>query len=239
MADVPRQYPHVSEIADPKAARSIRLLWDAVSAIQDRTTAVESTTADHTATLATVQSTLTATTILAAQAQPAAAKTTAAIAGGAPVGGDNPPPTSDNGQGADGCTQAGVNGHITPGTVLSPFVIGQVVCGVANEFPTLFDPQPDQPTLDATRTCYMNRVIWHLNLAGFQASHYGSDPTSAGYIYNILVTVPGNGPDAGQYAYRISNYNPTLQLEKTMVFGGFTPGGATTPDGGTADGASC
>jgi len=180
MADVPRQYPHVSEIADPKAARSIRLLWDAVSAIQDRTTAVESTTADHTATLATVQSTLTATTILAAQAQPAAAKTTAAIAGGAPVGGDNPPPTSDNGQGADGCTQAGVNGHITPGTVLSPFVIGQVVCGVANEFPTLFDPQPDQPTLDATRTCYMNRVIWHLNLAGFQASHYGSDPTSAG-----------------------------------------------------------
>lgn len=235
MADVPRQYPHVSEIADPKAARSIRLLWDAVSAMQDRATALEVTAADHTSTLTTIQSDLTATTILAQNAQPAAAKTTAPIAGGAPVGGDTPPSKSDNGQGETGCTQAGPTGHITAGTPLSATVIGQIVCGVANEFPDLFAPQPDQATLDAARACYINRVIWHLNLAGFSASHYGSDPTSAQYQYLILVTVPGEG----QYAYRISNYDPTLQLEKTMVFGGFTPGGQTTPDGGLADGAPC
>lgn len=239
MADVPRQYPHVEEIADPKAARSIRLLWDAVSAIQDRATALEATAADHADTLTTLATDLATTTTLAQNAQPAAAKMTSSAPSGTPIGSNPTPPTSDNGEGENGCTAAGPNGHITSGTPLSPFVIGQIVCGVANEYPALFDPQPDQATLDAARACYINRVIWHLNLAGFQASHYGTDPTSAQYQYLILVTVPGTGPEAGQYAYRISNYDPTLQLERTMVFGGFTAGGVTTPDGGTADGASC
>ena len=193
----------------------------------------------HTSNLTTLTTSLASTHALAQAAQPPAGKTTSQAPAGAPIGGNPASPGTDNGQGDAGCSSAGPNGHVAPGAPQTPFTVGQIVCGVANEFPALFAVAPDQPTLDGFRTCYINRVIWHLNLAGFAASHYGSDPTSDGYKYLILVNIPTGDQPNTQYAYRITNYDPTLQLQSMMLFSGMTPGAATTPDGGTADGDVC
>lgn len=236
----PPPYPHVSEIQDWPTQRSVKLLWDQIAALKSSVAGNTETLTTHDASLTILAKGVASAAALAAGAQPLStptASTPPVSLGGTPPGNPTPaPPSSDGGMGEAGCTAAGANGHVPPGSPLTPFTVGQIVCGVAKEFPALFAVAPDQATLDSWRVCFNGRVIWHLNLAGFQASHY---PGANGSTYLILVNIPMSGAPNNQYAYRITNYDPTLQLTAQMIFAGITPGASTAPDGGIADGVTC
>ena len=237
---VPRQYPHLDQIKDPAVQASLRLLWDQHYQTLESQAATATTVAAHTASLTTLSTGVALATALARGAQPISTPITSTppVSPSGNPGNPTPtPPASDNGMGEAGCNAAGANGHVPPNSPLTAFTVGQIVCGVAAEFPALFAVAGSQAILDSWRVCFNGRVIWHLNLAGFQASHYPG--TGAGNTYLILVNIPAPSHPNVQYAYRISNYDPTLQLVSQMIFAGLTVGAATAPDGGIADGVTC
>ena len=239
MASVPRQYPHLDQIKDPFVAASLRLLWDDHYSVLESQQALAATVAGHTTSLTTLQAGVKTATILAQNAQPAAAKTTAPTGGGTPVGGPAPPSGTDNGQGAAGFLAAFPSGSAPPGSPLTAFTAGQIVGGVATQFHAQYfaTPAGSQPILDSWRACFNNRCIFHLNAAGFATSHYPG--TGAGSTYLILINIPPSPGVNAQYAYKITNYDPTLTLVAEMTFIAMTPGAGTAPDGGIGDGVVC
>jgi hypothetical protein len=213
--------PRVEGVKDPAARESLAEVWKYLQRIQANHDTLQ---AAHDALSASVGDLSTRTDIVARAAQLANAQRAAAIASPAPP----PTPTNDGGQGDQGCATAGVNGHITAGTTLSLVVAGQVICGTGNEFPALLAVTVDQATRDANRDELLNRMCWHMNLAGFPCGRY---PTTNGHPWILLFDFQST-----QYAYRVVSYDEfDSPMTTVMVYGGQTPGATTTVDGGTPD----
>lgn len=138
-----------------------------------------------------------------------------------------PVPFDDGGDGETGCTGAGADGHPTIVT-LDIATAGQVICGTGNEYPALKAITVDQATRDANRDQLLDRMVWHMNLAGYPCSRYG---TVAGRPWILLFNLPSNL----EVAYRVVGYE-TFETPMTtvMVLGGAS-NEIVTPDAGIAD----
>jgi hypothetical protein len=221
------QYPHLEQITDPFAKMSLRLLWDAHRELQASQAALSTTVDTHAATLTSQQAAIDDATFLAQQAQSTTGKTVSASPNNIPIGTPQTPTTDlDNGMGEQGCSSSGSNGHVDPSAPVTPFTMGQITCGVGKEFPNLLISVATQPERDAQRFELLGRMIWHLNLAGFTAvSRYPGNP------FDLLVQIGDT-----QFAYRVIDYADAPDaMQTTVVFGGTTVGGTTTPDAGIAD----
>lgn len=106
--------------------------------------------------------------------------------GGGGSGGGTAPGTDDGGAGASGCSQAGSTGHLTPGFPLDSVSVGKIICGTADEFPSLTAPTVDQATRDTNQDELLNRIIWHLLNGGFEA---GKQRNPSGVVSGDKITV--------------------------------------------------
>ncbi len=224
--------PHVPAVKDPAAQRSLAEVWTRLFEMTQR---VDAATAENARLRQEITSLGTSHAALQQRVRTITALGAPSTAPGAgtmgPGGGTTtPPPSDDAGQGSLGCATAGSTGHLTPGTALTLVVAGQIVCGTAQEFPALLAVEVDQPTRDANQSQLLDRMVWHMNLAGFPCSRY---PTTNGRPWILLFDFQG-----AQYAYRVIDYAASdfsVPYTTLMVFGGRSPGVSTTPDGGTPD----
>jgi hypothetical protein len=76
------------------------------------------------------------------------------------------PTDSDGGQTQAGVAAAGADGHVA-GTDLTAYRAGQIIGGVAHEFPALVAATADQATRDSNQLELLLRIIWHLHAGGF------------------------------------------------------------------------
>lgn len=236
---IQRGYPQVSAVKDLPTQQSLRLLWDRIYGHDETNTANAAALASAQATIDSQSKLINTlntqvTKLLPAQGtdQTNTANGTLPQPGGGGGGNQPPPPPTggDGGQGNLGCSEAGANGHLDPGYPITPESCGKIICGTGNEFPALLAIAVDQPTRDANQSELLDRMVWHMNLAGFPCSRY---PTTNGRPWILLFNV-----GADQYAYRVIDYaagNFTVPYTTLMVFAGRTPNSTTTPDGGTPD----
>ncbi len=194
----PINYPHVSSIQDVPTQSSLRLVWDQLRNHNKQVEEMQATIDALSATLAAVGNTAnsalqqtTITQLRVVQAQQAAGTNTPSEGG-----------TNDDGKGAAGCASAGADGHVAADTPLTLETAGMIVCGTGNEFPALLAPAVDQPTRDANEAELLGRVIWHLQLAGFQA---GGQRNPSGLVSGDKITVLVG---TVWWAYDIFSINP-------------------------------
>ena len=239
------QYPHVDGVADWRAQQSLRLLWDRTYDLEARLQGAEGTQATL---IATANDHQTQITLADRQAKEALAKAQGALAaigsgsgGGGGTGGGG---KDDLGLGAEGCAAAGATGHLTGTFDLTVQSAGKIVCGVGAEFPALLAATPTYVLRQANRDELMERMVWHLNQAGFAASRYGT-PGTPEHEFNLLMdclALDGSGP-VRQYAYLVTTYDPAITspwdtthtIQTIMKCNGQTPGTTTTPGAGTPD----
>ena len=173
-----RTYTQTNQVQDRAAKQSLVSLWDRLQALEAQIETLEAarvtdarTIRDLTGRLEDAETGITTLSSLPLAGDPG----TGGIPGGGGSGGGGGAPGSgtwnDGGQGAAGIADAGANGHVAPGTPLTAYTVGLIIGGVVNEFPTLMAPAVDQPTRDANLAEYLNRLIWHLQLAGFTAGN--------------------------------------------------------------------
>jgi hypothetical protein len=187
---IKRTYPHLSQITDPMAQQTIRLLWDRIWALEERLQASEATISElvsghnsNESTITTVQKNSEMALSLAQRVGEAAGSET----GG---GGSTPlPGGGDGGAGNIGCSAAGATGHDTGG-LLNAIRAGQIVCGTGNEYPALKNATADLPTRITNATELIARMIWHLRLAGFTA---GQQRNPSGIISDNKLCVVVDG----------------------------------------------
>jgi len=230
-----RQFPHVDDIVDWRAQQTIRLLWDRVFDLEARVQAL-TTTVLNLVGATNQQETEIADVKREADQALALSQTTSQEVTPSPVG------PNDAGQGAYGCSVAGANGDIAGDQ--TPITAGKIVCGVGNEYPTLTAVAANQPARDANRDELLDRIVWHLNQAGYPCSRY---PTVNGRPWTLLFDAKGpNGEPVRQYAYRVIDYSAgppaatsppdyTTPYTTVMVFSGMTIGATTIPDAGIPD----
>jgi len=230
-----RQFPHVDDIVDWRAQQTIRLLWDRVFDLEARVQALTTTvlnlvgaTNQQETEIADVKREADQALALSQQTK---SEETPSTGGG-----------TDSGQGAYGCSVAGSNGDIAGDQ--TPITAGKIVCGVGNEYPALLAVTATQAARDANRDELLDRIVWHLNQAGYPCSRY---PTVNGRPWTLLFDAKGpNGEPVRQYAYRVIDYaagvvgatsppDHTNSYTTVMVFGGMTVGATTIPDAGIPD----
>lgn len=217
--------------------QNLRALWDQIHTLRNDHDTSAATIAAQANTIAALQANLATTSQQAKEALLTAgqAVTSVSAVGATTSTGSGsvfPPPSTapftDTRQGNLGCTEAGADGHVAPGSALTVETAGQIICGTGNEYPALKAIAVDQPTRDANRDELLDRMVWHLNLAGFPAMRYG---TVAGRPWILLFNIPGGI----EVAYRVASYE-TFETPFTtvMVFGGSSLE-IVTPDAGIAD----
>lgn len=143
---------------------------------------------------------------------------------------------SDGGLGEQGCAAAGPTGHVPAGRPLTLGLIGEICCGTGNEYPDLLAVCADQPTRRANRRQLLDRMIYHLNIAGFNAaSHYpGADDDTSAASYSLLIQI-----GTTEYAYRVVDYATFERpMSCVMVFQGSLDGQSVAGEAGIADGAT-
>lgn len=159
-----RLYPHVDDIRDWRAQQTIRLLWDRIHDLEGRLQAAETNITNLGGTVNEVNTEAgnalqTAKHALVTAGEPVRAP-------GEPDPGADCP---DDGQAANGVSNAYPTGHPGGAVPLSAFEAGKIIGGVANEFPLLLAPTVDLPTREAFAEEMLERMIFHLQLAGFTA----------------------------------------------------------------------
>lgn len=169
---VVKTYPHVTEITDWPAQQSIKLLWDKLHDHESRLRAgvandQQWVTAANASADAVKAAQLTADHALA-QAGAGVAASDVGTGGGGESGGDGGSP--DDPEAGDGFNNRFATGHPPALPVpLTSYTAGQIVGGVANEFPALFANYPSDAETVAACQEYVLRTIWHLQQAGFVA----------------------------------------------------------------------
>lgn len=185
---VVRTYPHVTEIGDWAAQQSIKLLWDRLHDHESRLRAgvandQQWVTAANASADAARAAQLTADHALAQAGAGAAASDGGT--GGGESGGDGGSP--DDPEAGDGFNNRFATGHPPALPVpLTSYTVGQIVGGVANEFPALFANYPSDAETVAACQEYVLRTIWHLQQAGFTA---GRQRNPSLLISNDKITV--------------------------------------------------
>jgi len=165
-----RTYPHLSQVTDPMAQQTIRLLWDRIWDLEARLQASEATITDlisnantNDAKIVVAQQDAHAALSLAQRAGEAALSET-----GPWIGAGELPGGGDGGNGQIGCAAAGATGHDTGG-LLNAIRAGQIVCGTGNEFSWLKNPTATLAERLTNGEELLRRMIWHLKEAGFSA----------------------------------------------------------------------
>jgi hypothetical protein len=121
---------------------------------------------------------------------------------------------TDDGLGAQGCSQAGSDGHVTGS--LTAVLAGQIVCGTANEFPSLTAITADQATRDANAVQLLERMIWHLAQAGFTA---GRQINPSGLTSGDKLTVQIEGEYRAYDVFTdADNFATVMQVHMNQVF---------------------
>lgn len=242
MAPLKRQYPHVDQVKDPQIQQALRLLFDLVYQTRDDAATDRTTLTAQAATLVEMTATLDQTTKDARSALVLAGKEATPVGlavgqvdtGGQGTGGTGPgeDDTWDNGQGWAGFTQAGSNGHVLPSEPKNLVTVGKIVGGVGAEFPALQAVAVDEPTRRANIAELIGRVIWHLQLAGFQAGK-NKNPSGATGIDNFTVMVDGVWRG---YDIILANSFTQFTAPFSMVMLALLPNETTyLPDGGVPD----
>jgi hypothetical protein len=176
---------HVDEVKDWPTQQSLRLLWDRVYQLQEQLNAAQATI----------------TTLLAATNQVNATSTDALqtakhalVTAGEAVRAPNEPDPGvdcpDDGQADAGVAAAPATGHPGAAVPLTAFEAGKIVGGTGNEHPLLLAPTPDLATREANAEEMLERMIWHLQLAGFNA---GRQRNPSSLISKDKLTVDTDG----------------------------------------------
>lgn len=235
-----RQYPHVDTIADWRTQQSVRLLWDRVFDLEGRLQAAEGTITRLTATANQQESQLAAVQRKAdeALAEVQATRTEQQAVAGAGL-------KDDHGLGAAGCAAAGATGDIGPFTGEDRTLtnVGKVICGVGTEWASLCVATATLAARQANADQMLDRIVWHLNQAGFAAARY---PTPDGRPWHVLFDAlsPDGEAPVRQQSYRVISYYPVppaawdptdVMTVSTFSYGGQSPGVTTTPETGIPD----
>lgn len=212
-----RTYPEVNRITDQASQKSLRLLWDKVYSVAEAADAlneqVRTIQATHIEDLRAQVATLNERT-----------RAFGALGPGSGAGGGGGSGIDGSG-GELGCSSAGATGHVTAGSPMTTFTMGQICCGTGNEYPALLAIVANQAARDANRLELLGRMIWHLALAGFKSDYYPNNPFTLLIELNNFV-----------YAYRVTDYATyDIAMFTTMVFGGADPGVISAPAGGISD----
>lgn len=234
-----RLFPHLPEIKDPAAAKSLRLLWDSHYAALDRLDAALASITVVSQTVGKLASVGQQTGIVAASAIGGSGEGLLSFSQGGQnmatalqtgVGGSTG--GTDDGFGQQGFDAAGPTGHVPAGSLLNAFVAGQVVGGTVNEFPALLLPTTDDAARDAQQLEMLERMIWHLNLAGFTAGRQ-KNPSGVIGINRLTVYVLAVGGGMELRAYKVSSGTPFSQPWTCYMRQDFPPN--YQADGGTPD----
>ena len=216
---------------------NIRALWERLHALDDQITAANTTITQQASTITTLQTQVKTVQAQAAQASITAGQPNQTVSStGVPTPTPTPSPITDNGQGSLGCSEAGADGHLAAGFPVDVESAGKIICGTGKEFPALLAAVGSQAIRDANRLELVQRMIWHLNLYGFQASAY----IVSGTITNAYVIIL-RLPTGTLYGYRVVNYEDFTQtMTTTMEFVGidsYIGAGAVgfAPQPGTSD----
>jgi hypothetical protein len=235
-----RQFPHVDRIEDWRAQQSVRLLWDRVFDLEGRLQAAEATITQLTSASNTQETQLHEVSQKANQALAEAQllRSEAASAADAAL-------KDDHGLGMAGCAAAGATGDIGPftGTDLTLENVGKVVCGVGTEWASLCVATATLAARQANADQLLDRIVWHLNQAGFAAARY---PTPEGAPWHVLFDAlsPDGDAPVRQQSYRVISYyplppeawDPTDVMTVSMFsYGGQSRGVTTTPETGIPD----
>jgi hypothetical protein len=238
-----RQFPHVESIEDWRAQQSIRLLWDRVFDLEGRLQAAEATLTRLVAASNTQEAQIHEAQRTAEQAVAELLATRAETDAAASAGGKD-----DQGKGAAGCAAPYSTGHPPAPLTADQKTVenaGKIVCGVALEFPTLMAATATKALRDTNRAELMERMIWHLNQAGFPCDHFPGTGSEAEYclLFDALA-LDGTAP-VREYGYRVTDYDPggptfspwdtTNVMTTCMECTGQEPGTTTTPAPGTPD----
>jgi hypothetical protein len=195
-----RQYPHVSDITDPHAQKSVRLLWDRVFEIGEqlngtRDSALKTQTAGVSSDLTSFKGT-TATTITQLQATttgtplpvfgfPGGASSSQGPGGGSGGGGGG----GGGGGQSGGCAGVTGTGHIPAGELTFDRA-QQIICGTANEWGGLTQAVATLDERNANAVELIRRMIWHLALGAFTAGRQ-VNPSAAVSKDKLAVVILG------------------------------------------------
>lgn len=180
-----RQYPQVENVKDWAAQDSLRLLWERIFQLQEQLNAANTNIKNLIGGVNQINTTSANALQTAKHALVTAGE--AVRAPGEPDPGVDCP---DDGQADAGVNNAYPTGH--PGGVvpLSAFEAGRIAGGTANEWPLLLAPTVDLPTREAFAEEMLERMIWHLQLAGFTA---GRQRNPSSLISKDKMTVETDG----------------------------------------------
>lgn len=180
-----RIYPHVQGIKDDPTRKTIRLLWDKMFSATEGLNAAQNDLRTANGTIVELQGHVTK---LQKQIIQASASSTVTPKN---TNFNTTPPNVDDGLGAQGCATNTGTGHVDPSLPLDPVTAGMIVCGTALEWSALVEPAVDQPTRDANQAELLERIIWHLNLAGYTAGRQ-QNPTGVISGDKITILIEGN-----------------------------------------------
>lgn len=227
--ELPRLYHETDRIEDPHTQRMGRLLWDRTYDINDQIKAVDAKVEDYDARVLALEEELQRVRGLAEMGGAASGKLVANAPSGPPLGAPGSPqppgsepsgpggtPSADLGNIQSGFLSAGPTGHVTPGSPANFTTAGMIIRGTANEFPALLAPTVDLPTREANALQLLQRIIWHLNLAGITAGRQ-KNPSGALSRDKMAIQIQGR-----TYAYDIyvdyDNFAAQLQMSVHQVF---------------------
>jgi len=191
---IKRIYPHVNEVSDWPAAQTIRLLWDRIHDLEERLQATQTTVTSlveghNTNEAAVTDAAYTARQAMSIAQQGAAGELLPGGGGSGGGGGIVLPGGGDGGGGAQGCAAAGATGHDSGG-LLTAVRAGQIICGTGNEFSALKNATATEEERTANLNELLQRMIWHLKQAGFQAGRQ-RNPSGAISPDKLCVIVEG------------------------------------------------
>ncbi len=172
---------------------NMRLLWDRINELEGLITAANTTITAQAATLATLQTQQAKTELKASEALITAGQQVGIT--GTPVGTTGPGGTAggtDDGFGAQGCSEALDDGHVPPGSPLTAVTAGMIVCGTGREYSALKAVTVDLATRQTNANELIERMVWHLLQAGFEAGRQNNSATGV-RISNDKITVKIDG----------------------------------------------
>jgi hypothetical protein len=205
-----RQYPHLEGVSDWRAAQSLRLLWDRYYDLEARLQGIEATAGDLVSAANTTEDQLTRVDHKADEAL-ALAQLVKAQAGEGGDGGGPLPAGGDGGEGAAGFAAAGITGDITV-TDHNAYNAGLIVGGTDQEWAALLAVTVDQPTRDANIQELRDRILWHLEQAGYTC---GLQKNPSGLIAMGKIAVICDGITRAYDVLRINDY--TVPVETRML----------------------
>lgn len=175
-------------------SENLRALWDKMHDLEQDLATANATILRQNGTISTLQTQLLKTAqqasealLTAGQAVPADTAVPTPVPGpGGSQGG------VDDGLGAQGCSEAGDDGHVAPGSPLTAITAGMIVCGTGREYLALKAVTADLATRQTNAEELLRRMIWHLQLAGFPAGRQNNSATGL-RISNDKLTVQIGG----------------------------------------------